>query len=359
MKRCSSEKHSNHSHRLTLGHYPKSPTKPKVYSVMKYLLRLRKLNSNKQPISSSKNTLPYLQRCPVRLTYSKNRGQELWRAHGRYLVREGGLKAADKALGFCASGEIPIAKTLASWEDAGDKHLFKLILSPEFGEQLDLKQLTCDFMSKLCSDLDKNLEWVAIDHYNTEHPHVHIALRGHDALGNYFRIPREYIKTTLRQRAQEVATIQLGVRTLAQVREAHERQVHQKRFTDLDRLLLQNSRQEGQDLCVNLNNEMKQLNKRYRTALLINRLEVLKEMGLASLSASGKWTLANEFETTLRQYQMQNDRLKMMYRKVEQSPQFSDLTMNINQSMQTMTHTKKKEHELSQSIKSDLIHTNL
>ncbi len=335
---------------LTLGHYPKKKPflKPSVFSVVKHIRWLRKRKVN--PVTTAKHPLPFLQRCSVRFTYSRNRGQGFWRAHGQYLAREGGHQMGEKALGFHVSGEIPIGQTLAHWEETGDKHLFKLILSPEFGNQLDLQQLTCDFMNKLSHDLDKSLEWVAIDHYNTEHPHVHIALRGHDASGASFRIPRDYIKTTMRQRAQEMATIQLGVRTPMQVRESLERQVNQKRFTDLDRLLLQNVQKEEQGLCVDLKNELKQLHKRYRTALLMQRLEVLKEMGLAHLYPSGKWVLANDAETILRQYQMQNDRLKMMYQKTKHAQHVSELVTNLALTSSSIHNPKKKVHELIQSI---------
>jgi type IV secretory pathway VirD2 relaxase len=32
-------------------------------------------------------------------------------------------------------------------------------------------------------DLGTRLEWVAIDHYNTDHPHVHLLVHGRDARG--------------------------------------------------------------------------------------------------------------------------------------------------------------------------------
>jgi hypothetical protein len=48
---------------------------------------------------------------------------------------------------------------------------------PEFGDRIDLSRLTRELMSRMGSDLGTDaLEWAAVAHYNTEHPHVHIAL---------------------------------------------------------------------------------------------------------------------------------------------------------------------------------------
>ena len=62
--------------------------------------------------------------------------------------------------------------------------MFKLIISPEFGERLDLQGHTRALMAQMARDLGTTLEWVAASHYNTRHPHVHVALRGIDGRGN-------------------------------------------------------------------------------------------------------------------------------------------------------------------------------
>jgi hypothetical protein len=66
-------------------------------------------------------------------------------------------------------------EVLDRWQKAGDPRLWKMIVSPEFGERIDLNRLTRDLMGKMEKDLDTRLEWVAVPHYNTEHPHVHVA----------------------------------------------------------------------------------------------------------------------------------------------------------------------------------------
>ena len=62
-------------------------------------------------------------------------------------------------------------------------------------------------------DLGSGLEWVAIDHYNTDNPHVHLLVRGRDLDGRSLRIPRDYLSSGLRHRSQELATQRLGLRS--------------------------------------------------------------------------------------------------------------------------------------------------
>jgi hypothetical protein len=70
-----------------------------------------------------------------------------------------------------------IASRLQEWQEAADPRIWKLIISPEFGERLDLQRLTRDVMSRMETDLHTSLEWAVVAHFNTEHPHIHIALR--------------------------------------------------------------------------------------------------------------------------------------------------------------------------------------
>jgi type IV secretory pathway VirD2 relaxase len=158
---------------------------------------------------------PYNQRCAVRIMYAKNATAGQWRAHGRYIARESATREGDpKAVGFDNRGEsIDIAERLEGWQRAGDDRLWKLILSPEFGDRADLRRLTRDLVSRMERDLGTPLEWVAVAHYNTEHPHVHFALRGIDAEGRPLGLSRDYVKQGIREIAEDLCTRQLGYRT--------------------------------------------------------------------------------------------------------------------------------------------------
>ena len=115
-------------------------------------------------------------RSASRIPRNAVRGQ--WRAHGRYLSRESA--AGDQAAaGFDRAEEgIEIGARLESWQAERDQRLWKIIISPEFGDRIDLTRLTRDMMARVERDLGTPLEWVAVAHHNTEHPHVHVALRG-------------------------------------------------------------------------------------------------------------------------------------------------------------------------------------
>jgi len=127
---------------------------------------------------------------------------------------------------------------------AGDPRLFKLIISPEFGDRVNLKKFTRDLMAEMQRDLGTRLEWVAAEHHNTEYPHVHVALRGIDQKGRPFRMEREYIQHGIRRHAEDLATARLGYRTRHDAEEAQRREVHQKRYTSLDVRWLQASQQQ-------------------------------------------------------------------------------------------------------------------
>src|SRR3546814_13860708 len=95
-----------------------------------------------------------------------------------------------------------------------DRHQFRFIVSPEDGEQYDdLKPLTRRLMAQMEQDLGTKLDWVAVDHFNTCHPHTHIVIRGKDEPGRDLVIGREYLTQGLRERAAELVSLDLGPRT--------------------------------------------------------------------------------------------------------------------------------------------------
>ena len=66
----------------------------------------------------------------------------------------------------------------------GDRHQFRFIVAPEDGDRLsDLRRFTRDVMRQMEEDLGTRLDWVAVDHFNTGHPHSHVVIRGRDDLG--------------------------------------------------------------------------------------------------------------------------------------------------------------------------------
>ena len=129
---------------------------------------------------------PYLQRCAVRVTYLNNKTRGQWKAHGRYLARESATRENPvEGVGFGREDQkIDIAGRLEDWQRSGDERLWKLIISPEFGDLTDLRRLTADLMERVEKDLGTEFEWVAVEHHNTEHLHVHVVVRGLRTDGN-------------------------------------------------------------------------------------------------------------------------------------------------------------------------------
>src|SRR6266576_1898479 len=218
----------------------------KYMGILRSMLRIVKMSKRGQKTrgrNSAGGSVPayrtFNQRVAVRVSYSANKNPGQWKAHGRYVARESatqGGKAVEA--GFNVTEQrLNIAATLDKWQSAGDERLFKIIVSPEFGDRLNLQQYARELMHRMEHDLGAQLEWVAAVHHNTEHPHVHIALRGEDKKRIPLRLPREYIRGGLRQRAEEIATEALGYRSLADAQEAHRREAIQTRYTPLDRIL--------------------------------------------------------------------------------------------------------------------------
>ena len=266
-----------------------------------------------------KGTRPYNQRCAVRVLYAKNTVAGHWRAHGRYVARERASQEGDpKAVGFDGHGEsIDIARRLEGWQKAGDERLWKLIVSPEFGDRADLKRLTRDLVSRMERDLGTPLEWVAAAHYNTEHPHVHVALRGISPEGRPLRLSRDYVKQGIREIGEDLCTRQLGYRTELDAAAAQRREVHQHRYTSLDRIIKRDAERTGEADSPFFTVAMNPSRAGLVRAPLVEqhtaeRLQVLESMGLAETAKSNTWRVRQDFENVLRAMQRSADRQKML-----------------------------------------------
>src|SRR5215472_4295654 len=74
--------------------------------------------------------------CAVRVNYSRNKTPGQWRAHSRYIMRESARGRSSTPAAFTGDNEFAdISMTFAAWQKAGDERMFKLILSPEFGDR--------------------------------------------------------------------------------------------------------------------------------------------------------------------------------------------------------------------------------
>jgi len=263
----------------------------------------------------------YQQRCAVRVTYSPNKTAGQWKAHGRYLARDPATeRQGQQAAAFDAKQKgIDIARRLDTWQHEGDQRFFKLIVSPEFGERMNLETHTRELMARMERDLRTTLEWVAVAHYNTEHPHAHIVLRGRDDQGQPLRLPRQFIKSRIREHAQDLATKQLGYRTERDAMETQRREVSQLRFTSLDRILQRENLQGDETFLVHHDPSKSILRGRTkaREHHLAARLAKLEQIGLAEDVGGCRWKIRGDFESLLRTLQRSTDRQRMLTRHME------------------------------------------
>jgi type IV secretory pathway VirD2 relaxase len=263
---------------------------------------------------------PYSQRCAVRVLYSKNTSTGQWRAHGRYVARESATHEGDPgAVGFNATEEsMDIAARLEGWQKNNDERLWKLIVSPEFGDRVDLKRLTRDLISQMEIDLGTRLEWVAAAHFNTEHPHVHIALRSAGAEGRPLRLSRDFIREGIRHITEDLCTRQLGYRTEFDAADAQRREVHQHRYTSLDRIIQRDADrvEETESPFFKVNKDPSRAGLGPSASLIerrtAERLMFLESIGLAESTGPKTWHVRRDFINILRAMQRSSDRQKTL-----------------------------------------------
>ena len=111
--------------------------------------------------------------------------------HMAYLKREGVTRDGADARMFDARSDAADERAFAErCED--DRHHFRFIISPEDAAELgDLRTFTRELMTDVARDLGTNLDWVAVDHWNTDNPHVHVLIRGRAEDGRDLVISRD------------------------------------------------------------------------------------------------------------------------------------------------------------------------
>src|SRR5580700_6430748 len=170
-------------------------------------------------------------------------------------------------------------------------------------------------MKQMEADLGTKLDWIAVDHHNTGHPHTHILVRGVTEDGKTLNIAGDYIGYGIRERASEIVTLELGRQTEPEVTKQLEREVDADRFTRLDRMLI--AEQQGREF-TNLRPDQDMRDTfRQNRALLIERARKLERMGLAREIEPGQWIVLSKAEPVLRELGERGDIIKTMHRALE------------------------------------------
>jgi hypothetical protein len=177
---------------------------------------------------------------------------------------------------------------------------------------VDLRQHARDVVSRMEADLGTRLQWAAIEHRDTEHPHVHVAVRGIDDHNQALVINREYVRSGIRTRSQELLTRDLGYRHERDRRLARERAVSAFRLTEIDRSLLARAGWSGE---VSFEEPIPRApGQQERRLQDLRRLHFVAKLGLAERVSGSRWRLSPHLETGLRQIQIAGDIQKSLAR---------------------------------------------
>jgi type IV secretory pathway VirD2 relaxase len=230
--------------------------------------------------------------------------------HVAYLQRDGVTKDGTPGRLFDAEHDEADGRAFAE-RSADDRHHFRFIISPEnAAEMSNLQAFTRDLMTTAEQDLGTRLEWVAVEHHNTEHPHVHVLVRGRTDDGSDLVISRDYIREGMRARAQALVTMELGPRTNLEIRRGLEAQVDAERWTPLDRgLAREAANNEG---IVDLRPDAALQSDAPHYARL-GRMQKMERLGLAMPAGPAQWMLRPEAESSLRALGDRGDIIKRLH----------------------------------------------
>jgi type IV secretory pathway VirD2 relaxase len=235
------------------------------------------------------------------------------RAHLRYLQRDGVDKSGQPGKLYGSDlDEVDGAAFIEKCE--GDRHQFRIIVSPDDGDRLaDLKLFVRDLMQDIERDLETKLDWVAVDHYNTGHPHSHIVIRGKDEDGKDLILAKDYITHGIRARAGEWLTLELGPEDEFEKCIKLAREVDTERFTRLDRSILKHVDQGILTISAIPSVETHVHTSRMR------RLKHLSNLGLANELQTGVWEIDPDIERKLKGLGKRNDIIATMHRAMREA----------------------------------------
>ena len=233
-------------------------------------------------------------RCVIKARYVKVTpgSYKAAKLHLAYLEREGVERdgSAGKLYGADEGFDAQTFRTPME----GEQRQFRFIVSPEDGERLDLKEFARGFMHQVEKDTGRSLIWTAVNHYNTDNPHVHIVVRGVDRDGHDVRIDGRYIGQEMRWRAQEVLTRELGPRSDLEMDRQRAVYVGREALTPIDRVLAHYQSAEGKVTLERLATAQ----PTERVACL-GRLSTLERLGLATREGPAQWHLSTGWEREL------------------------------------------------------------
>ena len=235
------------------------------------------------------------------------------RAHMAYILRDGVGRDGKPGRAYDAGSDDTDVRAFLR-RSAGDRYQFRFLVSAEDGARLaNPRAVIRGLMAQMQRDLDGAFEWVAVNHFNTGHPHTHIVVRGRDNKGQQLVIARDYIVYGMRARAQALISLELGPESELERLEKLTNEVAQERFTQLDRSLLAAAKDGVLAIAAMHNSDP--VGQTFR----VGRLKTLQKLGLAEERRAGVWVLGAQIEPKLRRLGERADKFKMMQRALKEA----------------------------------------
>jgi hypothetical protein len=190
-------------------------------------------------VSCAGRVRPRSQRCVVRVTYLNKGSRGQWKAHGRYLARESTRDDRDGAAAFSRDQEaVDVVRELERWQSSGGQRKWKVTCRPSSASESISNASLATWPSGSWLTLERISNGLRYRNYNTEHPHVHMVIRGMNCDGQLLYFDRDYVRHGIRGIAEDLCTRKLGYRTGLEAAEAERREIGEARFPSLDRLIL-------------------------------------------------------------------------------------------------------------------------
>jgi type IV secretory pathway VirD2 relaxase len=238
-------------------------------------------------------------------------------AHLRYIQRDGTSRDGERGQLYSANEDRADGDAFLD-RGKDDRHQFRFIVSPE--DAADLTEHTRDLMSRIEGDLGTKLDWVAVNHHNTGHPHAHIIVRGKDDLGENLVINGDYLANGIRERASELVTLELGPATEIEQSRKLTAEIDQDRFTRIDRAMTE----EADERILDLRHDPDDTRRQFNRTLRLRRLAKLEKMRLATEHAPGVWELGAKMEPALRELGERGDIIRNMQEALKADGQERD-----------------------------------
>lgn len=248
----------------------------------------------------------------ARIVRHRTHARTAAKAHLRYIQRDGVTRDGEAGTLYSRDYDDADGKAFLARSD-GERHQFRLIVAAEDGTKIaDLKSFIRDLMGKMENDLATKLDWVAVDHHNTGHPHTHVVIRGRDDRDRDLVIAKSYINHGIRAQAQRLVSLELGPETQIERLVKLKLETAAPRLTPIDRSIW---REAKENIWVF---EGKGSPARQMRSLKIARLKTLQRLGLAVERRAGVFEVDPQLVRKLQSLAVREERYATTQRTLKE-----------------------------------------